>query len=199
MTEDISKGVIRRNRDKKIVGTWRIVSGKRLLNSVNDQDLKSIILRLYRNGVIDPLGDNTSYNNATFMEISSYMSIRGYTLLDEDIDQYQANVDIQRTREIYPRHIGGGIIMNGVTAQVVGYWEIKPDGVKLFPNRLPESAEIINQLTSSIRVHMSYPGKKGKFVTPQKLDVSSINSNINNNKYFLVSWETVKATEEDWK
>lgn len=198
MTEDISKGVIRRNRDKKIVGTWRIVSGKRLLNSVNDQDLKSIILRLYRNGVIDPLGDNTSYNNATFMEISSYMSIRGYNLLDEDIDQYQASVDIQHTREIYPRHIGGGIIMNGVTAQVVGYWEIKPDGVKLFPNRLPESAEIINQLTSSVRVHMGYPGKKGKFVAPQKLDVSSINSNINNNKYFLVSWETVKATEEDW-
>lgn len=199
MTEDISKGVIRRNQDKKIVGTWRIVSGKRLLNAVNDQDLKNLILKMYRNGISDSLGDITSYNNATFMEISSYMSVRGYNLLDEDIDQYQANVDIQRTREIYPRHIGGGIIMNGVTAQVVGYWEIKPDGVKLFPNRLPESIEIINQLTSSVRVHMGYPGKKGKFVNPQKLDVSSINSNINNNKYFLVSWETVKATEEDWK
>jgi len=199
MTEKILKGIIRRNQDKKIMGTWRIVSGKRLLNAFNDQNLKDLILKMYRNGIPDSLGDITSYNNATFMEISAYMSIRGYNLLTEDIDQYQANVNIQRTRNIYPRHIGGGIIMNGITAQVVGYWEIKPGGVKLFPNRSPESSEIINYLTSSVRIHMGYPGKKSKFVSPQKLDVSSINGNINNEKYFLVSWETIKATEEEWK
>ncbi len=199
MNIKVTKGVIRRKRDRKIVGTWRVVSGSRLLNSLDDPHLKEVILILYQRGVYNPEDGYIPYTSATLTEIASHLSLQGYELLPEDPKTVRTPLPLKTTAPIYPFYTHGGLIINN-NAQSVGYWFVSKEGVHLFTNSHPESPQALSYLTSHIQVVKQKKSTTDTVVTvPPPYTPSDLNSNINNTRYFLITWDAVKATKNDWK